>query len=79
MPVTPLPQKKKAPSRPPEENPPHVLIDAIRRALKAGVDPARVVSILDMAHKATGVKQAPVWRSCAEALDEYAAEAAQPG
>lgn len=67
-------QEPKKPSRN-GPSPAHTLLDSIRAALAAGVSGAQIVPILDMARKATGVKQAPVWRSCAEALDEYRDEA----
>jgi hypothetical protein len=63
-------QKVKKPSRS-GPSPAHTLLDAIRASLAAGVQAAQIVPILDMARNANGVMQAPVWRSCAQALDEY--------
>ena len=58
-------------------NPAHVLLTAVRRAVDAGVEPARVVTVLDMAIAATGTQQAPSWRMCATTLDGYS-DAAKP-
>jgi hypothetical protein len=48
-----------------------VLITAIRRAVDTGVEPPRIVAVLDMADAATGTEQAPAWRMCAKPLDGY--------
>jgi len=53
------------------EKPAHKLLTAISRAIAAGVNPDKVVIVVDMARSAHGVEQAPVWRKCAETLDEY--------
>ena len=58
-------------------NPAHTLLKSIRDALAAGVEPAKIVPLLDMANSAVSVTQAPVWRSCAKALDEYAKQVQQ--
>jgi len=63
------------PSKRTGPNPAHTLLNSLRAALDAGVAAAQIVPLLDMARKASGVKQAPVWRSCAEALDEYTQQA----
>lgn len=61
--------------------PAHILLDAISRALAAGVARAELLATVNMARKATGVKQAPGWRMCAESLDEASelAQAPDPG
>jgi hypothetical protein len=53
-------------------NPAHVLLAAISRAVDAGVEPVRIVAVLDMACSAHGVEQAPSWRMCARTLNGYA-------
>lgn len=61
-------EKKSSRSGP---NPAHTLLKSIRDALDAGVEPAKIVPLLDMADSAVSVSQAPVWRASAAALDEY--------
>lgn len=70
--------KEKAKNTRTGPNPAHTLLNSIRDALAAGVPADKIVPVIDMARNAVSVSQAPVWRSCASTLDEYAKNASGP-
>jgi hypothetical protein len=53
----------------------HQLLTAIRDAVDAGVEAAKVSAVIEMALGAEGAAQAPGWRMCAGALTNYTAAA----
>jgi hypothetical protein len=73
----PASQPKPARTNVKREGPPpaHQLLTAIRSAVAAGVEPAKITSALDFACAATGSAQAGAWRTVATMLDTYTAAA----
>jgi hypothetical protein len=55
-----------------QPNAAHVLLAAVRRAIEADVDGAKISAILAMAENATGSQQAPGFTMCANTLDALA-------